>query len=145
MTTRRKRTTYATLTAIVILLGLISRSDAASALPGFIGAYAGDTLWALTLFLMLGTILPEARTGVLAVATIVVSFGVELSQLYQAPWINAIRETKLGALALGAGFKWSDLICYTVGCALGAVPEFVIARRPPTKPMGPSKYGVEAL
>ena len=42
-------------------------------------------------------------------------FVIELSQLYQAPWLNAIRQTTLGGLILGFGFLWSDLLGYCVG------------------------------
>ena len=43
-----------------------------------------------------------------------------MSQLYHAPWIDAIRDTLPGALVLGYGFLWSDLACYAAGVALGA-------------------------
>lgn len=46
------------------------------------------------------------------------SFGIEFSQLYQAEWINSIRATILGGLILGKGFLWIDLVRYTVGITL---------------------------
>ena len=55
------------------------------------------------------------------------SFAVEFSQLYQAGWINAVRETHLGALVLGRGFLWSDLACYTAGVGAGWLAELVAA------------------
>lgn len=42
----------------------------------------------------------------------------ELLQLYHAPWIEAIRQTRIGGLLLGFGFLWSDIICYAVGVML---------------------------
>ncbi len=42
----------------------------------------------------------------------------ETLQLYQAPWIQAIRHTKIGGLLLGFGFLWSDIICYFIGTLL---------------------------
>lgn len=42
-------------------------------------------------------------------------YGIELSQLYHALWIDAIRNTTLGGLIIGFGFLWSDLVCYTIG------------------------------
>jgi hypothetical protein len=114
---------------LVIAAGLASRSSAADYLPSFVGEYAGDTLWALTVYLVLGFVFPGIRRSVAVALTIAISFGVEFSQLYQAEWINTIRETRIGALALGAGFLWSDLVCYTagytVGCVLGLVGETV--------------------
>ena len=47
-----------------------------------------------------------------------VCYAIEGSQLCHAPWIDTIRHTRLGALVLGYGFLWSDIICYTVGAAL---------------------------
>ena len=49
------------------------------------------------------------------------SFGIEFSQLYQADWINAIRHTMLGALVLGKGFLFADLVRYTVGIIIAAL------------------------
>ncbi len=45
----------------------------------------------------------------------------ELLQLYHAPWIEAIRKTRIGGLALGFGFLWSDIICYAVGITVAYV------------------------
>ena len=120
---RRNRVTYVLALAVVILLGLLSRSALADALPSFLSTYAGDTLWALALFLTLGLVFPGLRLGVVAGMTIAIAFSVELSQLYHAAWIDSIRRTRLGALVLGFGFKWSDLLCYAVGCLMGVVGE----------------------
>jgi hypothetical protein len=68
------------------------------------------------------------RLAVVAPLTIAISFSVEFSQLYQAEWINTIRSTRIGALFLGVGFKWSDLPCYTVGCLMGVTGEILVSR-----------------
>ena len=52
------------------------------------------------------------------VLALVFSYLIEISQLYHAPWIDAIRSTALGGLVLGFGFLWSDILCYTVGVLL---------------------------
>jgi hypothetical protein len=51
-----------------------------------------------------------------------------VSQLHHAPWIDAIRNTRPGALVLGYGFLWSDLACYVAGVAIAAGVE-AAARR----------------
>ncbi len=112
----------AILLAITCGLGIGSRRFAGH-LPGFVATYAGDTLWALALFLFLGLILPRVATARVAAAAWVGSLLVEVSQLYHAPWIDSIRRTSLGGLVLGFGFLWSDLVCYTVGVGLGVVLE----------------------
>jgi hypothetical protein len=52
-----------------------------------------------------------------------VSLLVEVGQLYHAPWIDTIRSTPIGGLALGHGFLWSDLACYAGGVVLGILIE----------------------
>ncbi|WP_258140294.1 ribosomal maturation YjgA family protein [Mucilaginibacter phenanthrenivorans] len=53
------------------------------------------------------------------IASLLFCYGIEFSQLYQAPWINNIRHTVIGGLVLGEGFLWGDMLCYTVGVAIG--------------------------
>lgn len=107
------------------MAGLVSRSSRGRFLPEFVRDYAGDTLWALMVFLILGFLFPRARTVVLAGAALAISFSVEFSQIYQAEWINQIRATRIGGLVLGRGWVPTDLICYTVGVAIGAVGEML--------------------
>ena len=122
---RRSRFAYAGWVAVVIAVGLASRSSRASFLPDFVTTYAGDTLWALMVFLGLGFLFHAARTPVLAGAALGIAFGVELSQLCEADWLNQIRSTRLGALVLGKGWVATDLLCYAVGVGIGAVGEMV--------------------
>lgn len=110
------------LIALVVALGLGSRRFS-SHLPALVAAHAGDTLWALAAFLGLGLLVPRSSTVRLALAALAISFAVELSQLYHAPWIDAVRATTPGALVLGHGFVGSDLICYTAGVGLGVLIE----------------------
>jgi hypothetical protein len=116
---------------MTIWLGLGSRRYA-SALPGFVATYAGDTLWASALFWFLGLILIRMSTARVAAMALGLSLLVELSQLYHAPWIDSVRRTTIGGLILGFGFLWSDLACYAVGVGLGVVLErisLMIGRR----------------
>lgn len=122
---RRNRIARAGWLALVVAAGLGSRSAGASFLPGWINAYAGDTLWALMVFLILGLLFPAARTGVLAAAALGISFAVEFSQLWDADWLNRIRATRAGALVLGRGWVATDLWCYSVGVGLGVAAEVV--------------------
>ncbi len=121
---RRNRQVQIILIALACLLGIGSRRYA-HALPWFIAAYAGDTLWALAAFLGIGLILPRASTRTIAILAMAFSVAIELSQLYHAPWIDSIRHTTLGGLILGFGFLWSDLACYAVGVGLGAAVEII--------------------
>jgi hypothetical protein len=115
----QRRVLYLGCGLVVVALGLGSRRYG-SYLPVFVGEYAGDTLWALMVFLALGCVAPRARTSHRAGIALLVSYSVEISQLYHAPWIDALRHTTLGGLVLGFGFLWSDVGCYAVGVSLGA-------------------------
>lgn len=125
---RRSRTVHLLLAAATIAAGLASRRFG-GALPGFVGAYAGDVLWAAMVYLLIAAGWPGASTHRVAVAAGLVSLTVELGQLYHAPWIDAIRRTRMGGLVLGFGFLWSDLACYAAGIALAAALDRLLAHR----------------
>lgn len=99
-------------------MGLASRRYD-SFIPQWIGPYLGDSLWALMVFLGFGFLFQRKSTIWVAFTALFFSFGIELSQLYHAPWIDRIRACRLGGLVLGYGFLWSDLVCYTVGIMAG--------------------------
>ncbi len=122
VTGRRHPPLSVALIGLAAVLGIGSRRHASS-LPGFVEAYAGDTLWALAAFLGIGLALPRASTWRVALLAMIFSTLVELSQLYHAGWIDAIRRTAPGGLILGSGFVWSDLVCYAVGVGSGVALE----------------------
>ena len=103
--------------AVTVGLGLGTRHLAFLA---FLGKYPGDALWALMMFFIVGLIRPRATTGQVALIALGISYAVELSQLYEPPWLVAIRGTTLGHLVLGSKFHVADLLAYSVGVALGA-------------------------
>ncbi|MEZ0611234.1 DUF2809 domain-containing protein [Fibrella sp. WM1] len=117
--TERNRLVYTLLIVVVLLVGLASRHGSAS-LPPFVRTYVGDVLWALMVFLGFATLLNRQPTKTIALLAILFAFGIEGSQLYHAPWIDSLRATRLGGLVLGFGFLWSDLLCYSLGIAIGA-------------------------
>jgi hypothetical protein len=125
---RGSRAVYAVLILLVICLGLASRSRQIP-WPGFVAAYAGDALWALTAFLGIGFSWPTLPTWRVTALAAAFSAAIELGQLYHAPWIGALRRTRPGALLLGQGFLWSDLVCYAAGIAIGVLFERRVAFR----------------
>ncbi|MFK7850606.1 MAG: DUF2809 domain-containing protein [Akkermansiaceae bacterium] len=126
---QRNRLLYLVLTIVVIVAGLLSRSSWFEIAPDFLVSFAGDTLWALMVFLGLGLVFRTLPTTAVAVMALAFAFTIEVSQLYQDDWINRIRATRLGALVLGSGFLWSDLVCYTVGVLVGALGELFWKRK----------------
>lgn len=98
----------------VILLGLASRHYP-WLFPQAWGKYPGDALWSVAVYLAMAFIWPKISCIKLLFFSLSVSYCVELSQLYQAQWINHIRENAIGHLFLGSTFGCRDLIAYTVG------------------------------
>lgn len=123
----RTRFVYLLVATVVIIAGLASRRYRGQ-LPAFLAEYAGDTLWALMLFLFISAFLAGRPVRARAAISLALAFLVEISQLYHAPWIDSIRQTTLGGLVLGFGFLWTDLVCYSVGIATGSLTEWVIRR-----------------
>ncbi len=113
---------YAALAVAVVAAGLLWRSGLIP-LPLWLSNYGGDALWALMVFVGFGFLLPRASTGMIALLALAFSWGIEFSQLYHAPWIDAIRATLPGRLVLGNTFNWADLVAYALGIAVGAVVE----------------------
>jgi hypothetical protein len=124
---RRPRLVTGTLLLATVAAGLASRRYPAWQ-PALVARYAGDTLWAAMVFWTLAFIRPRGRTLVLGAAAVGIAFADEFSQLYRAPWIDALRASRLGALALGQGFLWSDLVCYAAGVALAVAVDVGIRR-----------------
>jgi hypothetical protein len=133
----RSRPLYGVFLCVVIIAGLATRRSP-QLFPAFVAEYAGDTLWALTVFLLLGFLFPRASTARLAMAAVAIAFAVELSQLYEARWIETLRATTIGKLTLGSGFLWSDLVCYAAGICSGAALETVALRGKPSLNLEPA-------
>ena len=123
----RPRLLYLALLLLTIALGLATRQGP-WLFPGFVATYAGDALWAAAVYWLLAILRPRARTRVLAAVAGGLSLAVEVSQLYHAPWIDAVRATRPGALVLGHGFLWSDLACYATGIGLAALLDTLLRR-----------------
>ncbi|NOT08927.1 MAG: DUF2809 domain-containing protein [Gemmatimonadales bacterium] len=117
---------YVTLACLTIGAGLASRLSP-EFFPAFVARYAGDTLWAALIFWILALGWRRAGTRRLAGGAMAIAFAVECSQLYHAAWIESIRRTRIGALALGSDFLWRDFACYAVGVGIAATLDVLIA------------------
>lgn len=110
----RRRWVYLLWLVVTIAFGLATRMPNIE-WPMFISEHAGDALWSVALYLGLAGLLPRAPSWSIFVATLGVSYGVELSQLLAWQWLEAVRETRIGQLFLGTGFQWLDFPRYTAG------------------------------
>jgi len=100
---------YFWLTILILVLGILSRK--ASIIPLFFG----DILYAVLIYFGLRFLLFNLPIKITALLALTFCFIIEVSQLFQTPWMIAIRKTTLGHYVLGQGFLWSDLLCYFVG------------------------------
>jgi len=102
----------------MVALGLASRRPS---LPDFCILYVGDVLWGALFFTLAAWLRPASATFGLWLAATAVTELIELSQLNQAPWAQAVRATRLGGLLLGHSFLWSDMLCVALGTTIAAL------------------------
>lgn len=124
----RSRVAHAVAALLVVGIGLVWRSGLVP-LPSVAVKYGGVALWALMVFLGVGAAVPRAATARVAAMAVGIAWCVEFLQLYHAPWIDAVRSTRLGRLVLGATFNTPDLLAYCAGVAGGAVADHACRRR----------------
>jgi hypothetical protein len=106
---------YLTLIIITIVLGLISRKIT------LVPLWVGDVLWATMIFYMVRFVFIKMPIAQVVIISLLFCYGIELSQLYQAVWINQVRQTTFGKLVLGSVFSWGDMLSYTAGVGLGVL------------------------
>lgn len=123
----RCRISYAFTVLIIIVLGISSRKFSAH-LPFFIADNGGDVLWAAMVYFGFRCSLIRKSLQWALVCSITFSFLIEISQLYQAEWINEVRQTTPGALVLGRGFLMVDLVRYLFGIVVSFLADSLILK-----------------
>jgi hypothetical protein len=101
----------------IIVSGLLSRH--VTGVPLFIG----DILWGLMVYFIFRFLFLGKTIKWIVIVSLIFCYAIEFSQLYQAVWINNIRHTVVGGLILGQTFLWGDMLCYTIGVAIGVLLE----------------------
>lgn len=98
-------------------------------LPDAVVKHGGSVLWAMmirAIVVMIRLRWSPGRSG--TVATII-ACGIELSQLYHRPVLDAMRANWLGALLFGRVFSVVDLVVYALAITIGTLVEHVLRRR----------------
>lgn len=116
----KNRIRYFIITIMIMFMGLLSRKFM-FIFPRNIASFVGDMLWAMMVYFGFRFLFPKLNITKSLVLAFLFSFSIEISQLYQAEWINNIRNTIIGGLILGHGFLFEDLISYSIGIILGCV------------------------
>jgi hypothetical protein len=126
----RYRINYALTVLVIIILGIASRK-VSNQLPFFIADNSGDVLWAGMVYFGFRCLFTIKSLQWAFGASLIFSFLIEFSQLYQADWINVIRHTTLGALILGKGFLIVDLIRYFIGITISYLADLFALKHAP--------------
>ena len=127
----RNRPLYFRLINLTIFFGLASRKFS-FLLPPWLAKNAGDVLYAVMAFWLVGFLFPRLSTFRAALAAGVFCFGIEFLKFVQIPWLVAARHSRAGALVFGVGFHWSNLVCYALGVAVAAAIERAFLPMPPS-------------
>lgn len=121
----KKRLRYLVITIFIMIMGMLSRKYM-NIFPKVIAPFVGDMLWAMMVYFGLRFLIPKLKLVKTLTLAIIFSFSIEISQLYQADWINNIRATTLGGLVLGHGFLFEDLISYSLGIVIGCLLDYFL-------------------
>lgn len=121
---------YPLVAAAVVPLGLSTRGDVLP-WPQVVQLHGGDLLYATMVYFGLRALLSPRRA---LLGALTFCFTVEALQLWQAPWLEALRDTLPGRLVLGRGFEWVDLPRYAAGAALGFGADRLSTRRTASPP-----------
>lgn len=106
---KRKRLYYFIILLLIIFLGIFSREF------DEIPVCTGDFLYAVMMYVFIKILLIDKKPTQILILSLLICYTIEFSQLYQADWINALRQTLFGRYVLGQGFLWSDIMAYTFG------------------------------
>ncbi|MFG4001777.1 ribosomal maturation YjgA family protein [Flavobacterium aquidurense] len=109
---KKYRPYYFILLLLIIFMGIMSRKT------DLIPLYIGDFLYAVMMYVFIRTLLIEKKSIQIMITSLLICYAIEFSQLYQAIWINELRNTLAGRYTLGQGFLWSDILAYTLGISL---------------------------
>ncbi len=122
----RRRFLAVIVISTVIPLGLFARSHRSgtdpSTLPGFLAAYAGDTLWPIMFYFAGMLLLSGASRVMLAIFALSITLTLEFGQLWNPPLLLWLRQQPIIGFVLGNSFVWSDVWC----CAIGTFSALLI-------------------
>lgn len=110
----RYRLFYIVLFIIIVLLGIYSRYTPYYKSSWLI-KYTGDVLYAMMFYCVICIIRPITSRYYSAIIGLLICITIELLKLWHVPWLNNVRLTSIGRLALGMKFDPVNFVCYLLG------------------------------
>ena len=123
---KRSRKKIILMIGIVMICGLLSRSNVC--LFQKVPTYIGDILWAVMMYFICAFLFIKKQNITVLWISLIVCYGIELSQLLQFQWLVYLRTTLLYYL-LGTGFLFEDLIWYGLGVGIAYFLDCTILKR----------------
>lgn len=77
--------------------------------------FIGDFLYAVMIYWLIRILFINKKALQVAIASLLICYGIEFFQLYKSDWITELRKTLFGSYILGQDFLWSDILAYTGG------------------------------
>ncbi len=105
--------------SIIIILPLGYWVRFHSPAPEWINDLLGSVAYQIFLMMLVAVFLPKTAPVWLAIWVCLFSCAIEFLQLWQPPFLQAIRATLPGRLILGNTFSWSDFPSYFIGSFVG--------------------------
>jgi hypothetical protein len=90
-------------------------------LPPFLVKYGGSTLWAIALYWVFSTLLPNLPLVLVGLLTGALATAVEFAKLYHSPALDEFRLTLPGIVLLGRFFSVWDIVAYWLAISAAAL------------------------
>jgi hypothetical protein len=113
---------------LLIPLGLVCRF-VPMGLPRSIVKYGGSFLWAALVYWCLALLLARAKPISIALLAVLLSTAVEFFKLFNAPAIDAFRDTIAGKVLLGRYFSYKDIAVYYIAICIALWIDQIALRR----------------
>ncbi|MGB5963498.1 MAG: DUF2809 domain-containing protein [Coleofasciculaceae cyanobacterium] len=121
MASSKKQYRLALIVGIIIILPLGYWVRFHSPAPEWLNDLLGSVAYQILLMMLVAFCLPKTTPVWVAIGVCLFSCAIEFLQLWQAPFLQAIRATLPGRLVLGTTFSWSDFPAYFIGSFVGWV------------------------
>jgi glycopeptide antibiotics resistance protein len=103
---------------LIIPLGYSVRFATGLGSPMFQDVF-GSIAYQILLMFVVAFFSPRMNLIKIAIGVFILSSAIEVLQLWQPPFLQAIRATWTGRVLLGNTFLWADFPPYGIGCFLG--------------------------